>query len=52
MAALFLNWIPIFIGLFTLVIYLIAQLMTKKRNWILTAIGMGLSLLWVLRAIM
>ena len=52
MAALFLNWIPVFMGLFTLVIYLISRLMTKKRNWIITAIGMGMSLLLVLRGIM
>ncbi|GEM_PF-2534555 len=52
MAALVLNWVPIFMGLFTIVIYLISRLMTKKRNWIITVLGMVLTLILVLSAIL
>jgi len=52
MAALFLNWIPILIGIVTIIFYLISRLMTKNRNWIVTVLGMGLNLIFVLMAIL
>jgi len=48
MAAIILLWIPLVIGLFTLVLYLLSRLVTKKRNWWITVFGMGLNLIYVI----
>lgn len=39
MAAILIKWIPAFIGLLTIIIYVISKLITKKYNWIITIFG-------------
>ena len=50
MAALILNWVPLIIGLVTMVFYGLSRLMTRKRNWIISVIGIILNLVFVLNA--
>lgn len=50
MAAIFLNWLPLIIGIATLLLYGLSRFITKKRNWILTALGIGFNLLYVIVA--
>ncbi len=39
MAAIFLNWLPLLIGVITLGFYLLTRLITEKYGWILTLLG-------------
>jgi len=39
MAAIFMNWLPIVIGIFTIVIYFIANAISKKYSWIIIILG-------------
>ncbi|MEM1120005.1 MAG: hypothetical protein AAGJ18_06115 [Bacteroidota bacterium] len=48
MAVIILLWIPLMIGLFTLILYLLSRLVTKRRNWWITIFGMGLNLIYVI----
>lgn len=50
MAALILNWVPLIIGIVTMAFYGLSRLMTKKRNWIVSGIGIGLNLIVVISA--
>jgi len=50
MAAIFLNWLPIIIGLMTIVVYFIASVISDKYAWIVTVVGNVFNLIIVLRA--
>jgi len=50
MAALFLNWLPLAIGVITLIFYLITRLITEKYGWILTLLGASINVFLVISA--
>jgi len=50
MAALFLNWLPIMIGIITLIFYLITRLITEKYGWILSLLGALINVFLVISA--
>jgi len=50
MAAIFLNWLPIIIGLMTIAIYFIANAISRKHAWIVTLLGNLFNLIIVLNA--
>jgi hypothetical protein len=39
MAAIILNWLPLLIGVFTLIFYFITTIFSKKHAWIVALIG-------------
>ncbi len=49
-AAIILNWVPLIIGVFTMALYGLSRLMTTKRNWMLTAFGIGFNIFYVIMA--
>ncbi len=50
MAAMLLNWLPLFIGLITLGFYLLTRLITEKYGWILTVLGVFINVFLVVSA--
>lgn len=50
MAAIILNWLPLIIGLATIIMYLMANAITKKNAWMVTLLGNLLNLVVVIRS--
>lgn len=50
MAAIILNWLPIIIGLVTIVIYFIINVISSKYSWIVMLLGNLFNLVLVLSA--
>lgn len=50
MAAIVLNWLPIIIGFITIVIYFIANAVSRKYAWIVTVLGNVFNILITLKA--
>jgi len=50
MAAIFMNWLPLIIGIFTIVVYLLMNLLTKKYSWIVTMVGNLINLVLLVSA--
>jgi len=50
MAAIILNWVPLIMGVVTMIIYGLSRFITKKRNWIISALGIGFTLIYVVMA--
>ncbi len=46
-SAIFLNWLPLFIGIITLGFYLLTRLITEKYGWILTVLGVFINMFLV-----
>jgi len=39
MAAIFLNWLPLIIGIFTIILYFITNLISEKYSWLIIILG-------------
>ncbi len=50
MAALVLNWLPLMIGIVTLVFYLITRSITEKYGWVLSLLGALINVFLVVSA--
>jgi len=51
MAALILNWVPVFFGLVAIIMYWIVRIFSKKRSWIVTIIGGVINIAYLLIAL-
>ena len=50
MAAIILNWLPILIGLITIAVYFITNVVSSKFSWIVTHLGNLMNVILVLSA--
>ena len=52
MAAIFLNWVPILLGIFTIIIYFLSRIFTKNKNWIISLLGILAVVFFTLSALL